>query len=188
MLNIEEIKKNSPVYVAKNSRGRVIKYYDVPLEYIKKQLGFSGSLVLLANSYYKADSVALYRFYYKDFKESALLRALLYGRDNSIGTLALTETGFNALCAFFESYEFWNCTIKVFTYGINKGIAAEDMLCNIFHYKKASERQDKNQAIDCIDENGKRIQVKASICTLSSRGKGGTTNTRTGGATNVSKK
>lgn len=174
-VNINEY-VGSVVYTAKNSRGRVIRYYDIDYKYIKKYvLGRSGGLLVATNTRYKSPYWTIYKIKNEDLKKSALLRALLFGRDNSLGIICITETNCNALHYLFDSYAIGEYHISTFDNCINKGIGFESFVCNEFSAKKTSEKMDKIHKVDIILDNG-FYQCKASLLTASSRYKGSITN------------
>lgn len=173
---------NNIVLTLTNGSGDNINYFAVDSDSIKRHiLGRAGSLIVGASSMYKSDAVKYYRFYTNDFKERPDLCAVLYGRDNMLGELCLTETSTNYLCEHFSNWGEYPreiLTIKrdiVERYGINRGKGSEKLFADKFGCTITGEKYDLLK-VDLIFPDRTLSQIKCSIMTERGKGKGSRTN------------
>ena len=150
------------LFTLKNSKGDRIKYFSIDFEKIKALMGFSGGLEIVINSCHGIEEVAIYHFSSKVLKADERLRSLLFGRANTNNTFIGNETTANTLGIEYSSYIVNYTSVEKLEKlnSTNKGIGAEYVNEN---YKHGTAKQDKNQKIDVIDENGKRWQTKTSV-------------------------
>ena len=65
-----------------NGKKDVIVYYDIPYEYIKKNImDFSSRLIIITDSYYKSEKATIYIFNSSQLKTDKKLRSILLGID-----------------------------------------------------------------------------------------------------------
>lgn len=169
-----------------NGKKDIIIYYDVPYEYIKKNImDFSSTLIIITDSYYKSDKATIYCFSSEQLKTDEKLRSILFGRKNSYGTFTATQTTIDYLAT---NHAYSKTTFDPLFLGTidknildgyeekNRGNGAEYVLRDFFGFILATPKQDEKQLIDVISPTGKRCQVKCSTTTNRSKGKGSRTN------------
>lgn len=169
-----------------NGKKDIIIYYDVPYEYIKKNImDFSSRLIIITDSYYKSEKATIYIFNSSQLKTDKKLRSILFGRKNAYGEFVATQTTIEYLA---ENYAYNKNTYEPLFLGTidknildeyeekNRGNGAEYVLRDFFGFTLATPKQDEKQLIDVISPEKFRCQVKCSTTTNRSKGKGSKTN------------
>lgn len=169
-----------------NGKKDVIVYYDIPYEYIKKNImDFSSRLIIITDSYYKSEKATIYIFNSSQLKTDKKLRSILFGRKNAYGEFVATQTTIEYLS---ENYAYDKNTYEPLFLGTidksildlyeekNRGNGAEYVLKDFFGFTLSTQKQDEKQLIDVISPEKFRCQVKASTTTPKSKGKGSRTN------------
>ena len=169
-----------------NGKKQSVVYYEVPYNYIKKNiLDFSSVLIIITDSYYKSNTATVYMFTTEQLKTDEKLRAILFGRKQCYGEFVATQPTIEYLA---ENYTFNQETFEKQYLDIidksildeyentDRGHGGENMLCELYGFTLATPKQDTKQLIDVISPNKKRCQVKTSTTTNNSKGKGSRTN------------
>lgn len=175
-----ELRNENAIFWRWNGKRQKMYYHDFDYRIIKSEwLKMCSSLILVVNeSYGDFENIAFYRFTTEELRTDFFLRALLFGRSGSYGQIAFTQTQYDTLYKAYKRCIIAKCNInELYAFDSNLGIASEKYLCS-HGFKHGTEKQDKNQCIDVIDNNNKRAQVKESISTEKTKGKGATANCR----------
>ena len=172
MTNIQKV----IVLVARYAK--LTRFFRVEYADVKELNGFSGGSLVAINRYHKSNTIALYRFPSEKLKSDETLRALLFGRENAKGHFIGSEAVANELYIRYSSYIIDTVDLEIlqeYNTSNNLGYAFENYLVNN-GYKHGTIKQDKNQKIDVIGDDGKRWQCKASIASDGTKWSYATTN------------
>lgn len=144
---------------------KLTRFFAIAYTAIKDLKGFSGGFILAINKFHKSNIVAIYEFTAKQLEKDEMLRALLFGRENAKGKFIGSQAIANELFARYDTNIIDTVELEdlqAYNTDNNLGYAFENYLVKN-GYKHGTVKQDKNQKIDVIDNNGKRWQCKASI-------------------------
>lgn len=159
-------------------------------EYVDKDVlraiaGFSGTLVLLTNIGHNSSVVGIYEIPWRDIRADSELRIMLFGRVSSVHALKIDKLSCNYLADNGSKYlrtDFFKTRDEIETEcektGINAGKLFEIIYAKLVNGLIASIKQDVNQKIDIIGEDGRRYQLKASIAFSNNHGSYSTSNGR----------
>lgn len=146
---------------------------------------FSGTLVLLTNIGHDSSTLGIYEIPWAEIRKNDDLRAMLYARTSSKHALKIDKIACNYLineCANYLRSDFFinrdTLEKRCKETGKNAGVIFEEIYIELINGSHGTIKQDVNQKIDVIGEDGKRYQLKASIAFADNHGSYSTSNGR----------